>query len=175
MGFIIKLSKEREVEIESCFACPVEFHYPQGQNDLKDFLDDFKQISKSDETDNKYNLNNIFGEKTTRDRLIIMDDVSGLADENKNFASFLTVARKYRYSCVYIFHTIFPEKAIRFQTEADNTEFQTFYFNSANDEQVYSEFVSKTINSAEDRKKNYFKSIKLKSKTNKNVRLDATD
>ena len=171
----IKLTKEREAEIESCFACPVEFHYPQGQNDLKDFLDDFKQISKSDETDNKYNLNNIFGEKTTRDRLIIMDDVSGLADETKNFASFLTVARKYRYSCVYIFHTIFPEKAIRFQTEADNTEFQTFYFNSANDEQVYSEFVSKTINSAEDREKNYFKSTKLKSKTNKNVRLDATD
>ena len=41
-----------------------------------------------------------------------MDDASGLADESKNFASFLTVARKYRYSCVYIFHTIFPEKAI---------------------------------------------------------------
>ena len=41
-----------------------------------------------------------------------MDDVSGLADESKNFAGFLTVARKYRYSCVYIFHTIFPENAI---------------------------------------------------------------
>ena len=26
--------------------------------------------------------------------------------------NFLTVARKYRYNCVYIFHTIFPEKAI---------------------------------------------------------------
>ena len=41
-----------------------------------------------------------------------MDDVSGLADDSKNFASFLTVAPKYRYSCVYIFHTIFPEKAV---------------------------------------------------------------
>ena len=41
-----------------------------------------------------------------------MDDVSGLADESKSFASFLTVAGKQRYRCVYIFHTIFPEKAI---------------------------------------------------------------
>ena len=41
-----------------------------------------------------------------------MDNVSGLADKSENFASFLTVARKYRYSCVYIFHTIFPENAI---------------------------------------------------------------
>ena len=41
-----------------------------------------------------------------------MDDISGLANEFKNLSSFLTVARKYRYSCVYISHTIFPEKAI---------------------------------------------------------------
>ena len=42
---------------------------------------------------------------------MIMDDVPGLADESKKFAAFLTVTRKYSYSCVYIFHTIFPEKA----------------------------------------------------------------
>ena len=39
-----------------------------------------------------------------------MDDVSGSADESKKFASFLTVARKFNYSCVYIFHAIYPEK-----------------------------------------------------------------
>ena len=39
-----------------------------------------------------------------------MDDVSGLADESKKLASFLTVARKFNYSCVYIFHTIYLEK-----------------------------------------------------------------
>ena len=60
----------------------------------------------------KNNANNIFCEKTTRDRLIVMDDVSGLADRSKNFPGFLKVAWKYRYSCVYILHTIFPEKAI---------------------------------------------------------------
>ena len=48
---------------------------------------------------------------TVCDRLIIMDDVSGLADESKKFAAFLTVTRKYNYNCVYIFHTVFPEKS----------------------------------------------------------------
>ena len=38
-------------------------------------------------------------------------DISGLADKSKKFVNFLKVARKCRYSCVYIFHTIFPEKA----------------------------------------------------------------
>ena len=177
-----------------------------------------------------------------------MDDASGLADESKNFASFLTVARKYRYSCVYIFHTIFPEKAIwrsilsqtkiyifpatvplpnipkiletacsrktikyiqqnapwfnrlfielanrddrlcltincsginkdgsgRFRTEADSLEFQTCYFNSAYDKQVYNEFVSKIINSAEGSENFHFKIINLKSKRNKNVTFDTT-
>ena len=41
-----------------------------------------------------------------------MDDVSGLADTSQKFASFLTVARKFRYQCVHIFHTIHPEKRI---------------------------------------------------------------
>ena len=53
-----------------------------------------------------------------------MDDVSGLAGESKKFEIFLAVARKYRYSCVYIFHAIFSEKAIwrliLSQTNIDN-------------------------------------------------------
>ena len=40
-----------------------------------------------------------------------MDDVSGLADKSKKFAAFWTVTRKYNYNCVYIFHTVFPEKS----------------------------------------------------------------
>ena len=41
-----------------------------------------------------------------------MDHVSALADESKKFASFLTVARKFSYACIYIFHIIYPEKSI---------------------------------------------------------------
>ena len=35
-----------------------------------------------------------------------MDDVSGIADTSKYFSNFLTVSRKYGYSCVYVFHVI---------------------------------------------------------------------
>ena len=37
-----------------------------------------------------------------------MDDVSGLADKSDDFSNFLTVSRKYGYSCLYVFHTIYP-------------------------------------------------------------------
>ena len=46
------------------------------------------------------------GEKSKRDRLIVMDDVSGLANSSKEFTSFLIVARKFNYHCVYIFLTL---------------------------------------------------------------------
>ena len=41
-----------------------------------------------------------------------MDNVSGLADASKKFASFLRVAGKFNYNFVYIFHIIYPGKAI---------------------------------------------------------------
>ena len=41
-------------------------------------------------------------------KLIIMDNVFGLADKSQDFSSFLTVSRKYGFSCVYVFHTIYP-------------------------------------------------------------------
>ena len=50
------------------------------------------------------------GENLTIDKLIIMDDVSGLADKSTNFSNFLTVSRKYGFSCVYVFHTIYPNR-----------------------------------------------------------------
>ena len=46
----------------------------------------------------------------TLDRLTVMDDVSALADELEEFANFLTVSRKYRLTCVYIFHTLYPTR-----------------------------------------------------------------
>ena len=44
------------------------------------------------------------------DKLIVMDDISGLADKSDEFANFLTVSRKYGLTCVYIFHTIYPSR-----------------------------------------------------------------
>ena len=107
----IRLSKKREAEIETNFSCKIEFHYPADEDELSDQLEEFKLKSENDESTDSNNVNNVFGEKSIHDRLIVFDDVSGLADDSKKFVSFLTVARKYSYNCVYIFHTIYPEKA----------------------------------------------------------------
>ena len=105
----IQLNESREAEIESNFSCDISFFYPNDVNDLVDLIEEFKLEVESEETENE-NVT-IFGEKINRDRLIVFDDVSGLADNSNNFANFLTVARKYKYNCIYIFHTIYPEKA----------------------------------------------------------------
>ena len=57
-------------------------------------------------------INNSFGENRKLDRLIIMDDVSGVADVSKKFANFLTVSRKFGYNCVFVFHVIVPASQI---------------------------------------------------------------
>ena len=46
------------------------------------------------------------------DQVIAMDNFSCFPDKRNDFASFLTVSRKFKYSCVYIFHIIYPEKSI---------------------------------------------------------------
>ena len=73
VSYII-LTREREAEIESCFQCEVEFHYPQDQVALSDIIEEFKNGSSKNSNEN--NVNNIFGEKTLSDRLIIIDDAS---------------------------------------------------------------------------------------------------
>ena len=134
-----------------------------------------------------------------------MEEVSGLAEESKKFASFLTVTiwgtifsqtnifiispasaslasvgkilegirirktRKYIPQSARWISRLFIELANRddrvsltldcsgvnkdgpgsFRTEADKPDFQTSYFNLANDEQAYNEFVSKQINESE--------------------------
>ena len=46
------------------------------------------------------------------DCLIVLDDVSGVADLSKKSANFLTVLRKYGYNVVYVFHVIIPSNQI---------------------------------------------------------------
>ena len=109
----IKLTEAREAEIQSNFSCDLNFSYPSEINELESIIEELKIKSRSEQNSdqNIVNKNDVFGEKSKRDKLIVFDDVSGLADDSKKFASFLTVARKYNYNCVYIFHTIYPEKA----------------------------------------------------------------
>ena len=44
------------------------------------------------------------------DKVIVLDNVSGLSDRSNEFANFLTVSKKYGVTCVFIFHTIYPTR-----------------------------------------------------------------
>ena len=48
--------------------------------------------------------------KNIFDRLIVMDDISGTADRSNDFDSFLTVMKKCNFTCIYVFHTMYPSK-----------------------------------------------------------------
>ena len=89
----IEIDKKREAEIQSCF---------KNQTTIYTALD--KTIAERE--NDHANLSNSFGEKKNLDRLIVLDDVSGVADVSKNFGNFLTVSRKFGYNCVYVFHNI---------------------------------------------------------------------
>ena len=97
----IAIDKKREAEIQSYFKNETEVHIAQDQDKLDSLIDTFKQ--RSHENDNSNNVNSSFGENRKMDRLIIMDDVSGIADVSKKFSNFLTVSRKFGYNCVCIF------------------------------------------------------------------------
>ena len=103
--------------MESCFDCKLEFHYPMNKDHFESLLQESKLCSQTSKsltkgTNSTHLVNSDYGENRKRDCLIVADDVSCLADTSQKFASFLTVARKSKYHCVYILHTIHPEKSI---------------------------------------------------------------
>ena len=106
----IDIDKKREAEIQSHFSNETEVHVAKEQDKLDSLIETFKLRSQDDITDT-INVNS-FGENKKMDRLIIMDDVSGVADVSKKFANFLTVSRKFGYNCVYVFHVIVPASQI---------------------------------------------------------------
>ena len=100
----IVLSPEREEIIRESFVDQeVEFSYPYDIEDFNYLIQNFTQ-KKSDYLDKE------MGEKLSINKLIVMDDVSDLAGKSSKFSNFLTVSRKYGFSCVYIFHTIYPNR-----------------------------------------------------------------
>ena len=102
------IDKKREGEIQSYFKNETEVHVAEDEDELKALIETFKQRSEEsdDNQSDEKNVNYLFGENKKLDRLIIMDDVSGIADTSKYFSNFLTVSRKYGYNCVYVFHVI---------------------------------------------------------------------
>ena len=105
----IDIEDERPDEIQSCFASKVEFHSAKEPNELIDLIEKFKLTTRDIANNEKKSS---LGEKITIDRLIVMDNVLGITNNCKTFAGFLTVCRKYRYHCIYVFHIIAPESQI---------------------------------------------------------------
>ena len=98
----ISLSKKREDQIRVCFV---------------DEKGDFKYVETIDEFGNllvhvqrrKISCNeNSLGKKIELDRLVVLDNVSGLADRLEIFTNFLNVSRKFALMCVHVFHTLYP-------------------------------------------------------------------
>ena len=101
----IRLSGEREDVIRESFPeQTVKFTYPNNLDDFNFFMSE--KMPESGDSDGRR-------EKTGIDKLIVMDEVSGLADRCEDFSNFLTVSRKYDFSCVYVFHTIYPGRQSR--------------------------------------------------------------
>ena len=97
----IVLSSEREEIIREIFIDQeVHFSYPRDLDDFNYLIENFTQ-EKSDYEDSE------LGENLKINKLIVMDDVSGLADRSNDFSDFLAVSRKYSFSCLYVFYTIY--------------------------------------------------------------------
>ena len=109
---VLILIKKREAQIQSYFRNETEVHIAKKQDELDSLIETFKLRSQDGVTDNNDNNVNSFGENKKMDRLIFVDDVSGVADVSKEFANFLTVSRKFGYNCVYVFHVIVPASQI---------------------------------------------------------------
>ena len=98
----ITFSKNREENIRSCFDVQVNFAYPQNISEFDYLIENFQRNKKTDygEDDNVIGQGNKF----------VLDNVSGLADKSDIFASFLTVARKFNFTVVYVFQPMYPSK-----------------------------------------------------------------
>lgn len=81
----------------------MNFGYPKTVDEFDYLLETYRR-KKSDYIKKDLSQNLVL------DKLIVMDDVSGLADKSGKFANFLTVSQKYGLSCVYIFHIIYPTR-----------------------------------------------------------------
>ena len=98
----IVLFEEREELIRESFVDQeVHFSYPHDIDDFNYLIENFTG-EKSDYVDSE------LGENLVVNKLIVIDGVSGLADRSNEFSNFLTVSRKYGFSCLYVFHTIYP-------------------------------------------------------------------
>ena len=93
----IDIDKKREAKIQSYFSNETEVHVAKEQDELDSLIETFKLRSREETTEDNVNIS--FGENKKLDQLIILDDVSGVADISKKMQQFLenlvTIASMY--------------------------------------------------------------------------------
>ena len=143
----IILSTERENDIRATFKNQnVIFSYPTDLFEFNYLIRNFTQ-DKSDYIDS---AGSSLGENLKINKLIIMDNISGLADKSDDFSNFLTVSKKYGFSCVYVFHTIYPGRK-RWEMIMSQTHIFNFFPGS-----VHSSRILKTLALFASRQKNTY-------------------
>ena len=91
----IPLSKDWDNNIRECFVDKeMDFKYPNNINEFDGLLDYFQRQKAP-------HKENYLGPNIKLIRLIVMDDVWGLADKSETFANFITVSGKFGLTCVY--------------------------------------------------------------------------
>ena len=113
-------------------------------------LDEFNFLIGNFTEKNVNNLESVEGENAILNNLIIMDDVSGLADKSQEFSNFLTVSRKFGFSCVYVFHTIYPGRQ-NWEMIMSQTHIFNFFPGS-----IHNNRILKTLGLFANRKKNSY-------------------
>ena len=102
----VELSKQREAEMHPSFKAVVDFYNLQDEFDLKKTFNDLENLYQEKVEKQKIinQENHGKGEYVERNYLIVLDDISGLADRSPSFITFMTTSRKFEYSLFYVFH-----------------------------------------------------------------------
>ena len=85
----IDIYKKREAKIQSCFSNETEVHVAKEPDELELLVETFKL--RTHDIPDENDVNSLFGENKKMDCLIVMEDVSDVADISKRFANFLRV------------------------------------------------------------------------------------
>ena len=98
------MKKERQ-KSNHCFSNETEIHIAKELDELDPLIETVK-LRTRDILDDNDKVNSLFAKNKKLDRLIVMDNVSGVAGISRKFATFLTVSRKFGYHCVNVVHVI---------------------------------------------------------------------
>ena len=122
----LRLDSTRKNEIDSYFEnVSLKFARVSDRDELEMFLEDLKNVADNDNKEQQQQQqqsSSSLGESNNFTSLVIFDDMSTIADKSKAFSHFLTVSRKYGYSCVYILHNLMQNNSDIWQLILANTK-----------------------------------------------------